>query len=217
METHFMNSLFTTHDAGRILGIHPFTVGRWIDQGLLKAYRTAGGHRRVRGPELRKYLLEHDMPVPPELASSGGTKLKLLVVDDEQLTLNALRRSFKPLAAEVDLTMTTSAVDALLLLADLRPDAMLIDINMPELDGFEVCRRVRAFKPLEDVKLVVMTALYRSDIVGSALRAGAIACLAKPIDVKEVLSLISSAQPALEGARKTARRTVRSGRGRAQP
>lgn len=215
MKTHFMDSLFTTHDAARILGIHPFTVGRWIDQGLLKAYRTAGGHRRVRGPELRRYLLEHDMPVPQELANSGGTKLKLLIVDDEQLMLNALKRSFKPFAGEVDLTMTTSAVDALLLLADIRPDAMLIDINMPDLDGFEVCRRVRAFKPLEDVKLVVMTALYRSDIVGSALRAGAVACLAKPIDVKEVLSLMGTAQLPVDGpSRKVTRRTTR---GRTHP
>lgn len=202
-----MDDIFTTHDAGRILGIHPFTVGRWIDQGLLKAHRTAGGHRRVRGPELRRYLLEHDMPVPPELETSGGVKLKLLVVDDEQLALNAIKRAFKPLAAEVDLTMTTSAVDALLLLADIRPDGMLIDINMPDLDGFEVCRRVRAFKPLEGVKLVVMTALYRSDIVGSALRAGAVACLAKPVDVREVVRLVAGAQAAVQ---KPGRRAARS-------
>jgi excisionase family DNA binding protein len=207
-----MDALFTTHDAARILGIHPFTVGRWIDQGLLKAHRTAGGHRRVRGPELRKYLLEHDMPIPEELANSGGTKLKLLVVDDEQLMLNALKRSFKPVASEVELTMTTSAVDALLLLSDIRPDGMLIDINMPELDGFEVCRRVRAFKPLADVKLVVMTALYRSDIVGSALRAGAVACLAKPIDVREVLTLVGHPQVPLDAPRKSPRRGARGGR-----
>ncbi len=206
MTTPLLDALFTTHDAARILGIHPFTVGRWIDLGLLKAHRTAGGHRRVRGPDLRRYLLEHDMPVPQDLANSGGTRLKLLIVDDEQLMLNALKRSFRPLASEVELTVTTSAVDALLLLADIRPDGMLIDINMPDLDGFEVCRRVRAFKPLQDVKLVVMTALYRSDIVGSALRAGAVACLAKPIDVKEVLVLIGGAQPAVIGAPKTARR-----------
>ena len=215
MNTHFMDSPFTTHDAARILGIHPFTVGRWIDQGLLKAYRTAGGHRRVRGPDLRRYLVEHDMPVPQELANSGGTKLNLLIVDDEQLMLNVLRRAFKPLAAEVELTMTTSAVDALLLLADIRPDGMLIDINMPELDGFEVCRRVRAFKPLQDVKLVVMTALYRSDIVGSALRAGAIACLAKPIDVKEVVALMSSTQPSVADAQRKSLR--RGARGRTSP
>ena len=100
----------------------------------------------------------------------------------------------------------------MLLLADIRPDGMLIDINMPDLDGFEVCRRVRAFKPLEGVKLVVMTALYRSDIVGSALRAGAVACLAKPIDVRQVLALIGGAQVALESPRKMVRRPARVGR-----
>ena len=204
MTPHSMDSIFTTHDAARILGIHPFTVGRWIDQGLLKAFRTAGGHRRVRGPDLRRYLLEHEMPVPPELDSAGGARLKLLVVDDEQLAINALKRAFKPLAAEVELTMTTSPVEALLLLSELRPDGMLIDINMPDLDGFEVCRRVKAFKSLQDVKLVAMTAMYRSDVIGSALRSGAVACLEKPVDPKEVLSLIGGVQSA--EARKGGRR-----------
>lgn len=203
MKAHSMDSIFTTHDAARILGIHPFTVGRWIDQGLLKAFRTAGGHRRVRGPDLRRYLLEHEMPVPPELDSAGGAKLKLLVVDDEQLALNALKRAFKPLANEVELTMTTSPIEALLLLSELRPDGMLIDINMPDLDGFEVCRRVKAFKSLQDVKLIGMTALHRSDVIGSMLRAGAVACLEKPVDPKEVLSLVGTgAQEARKGGRR---------------
>lgn len=203
MKAHSMDSIFTTHDAARILGIHPFTVGRWIDQGLLKAFRTAGGHRRVRGPDLRRYLLEHEMPVPPELDSAGGAKLKLLVVDDEQLALNALKRAFKPMANEVELTMTTSPIEALLLLSELRPDGMLIDINMPDLDGFEVCRRVKAFKSLQDVKLIGMTALHRSDVIGSMLRAGAVACLEKPVDPKEVLSLVGTgAQEARKGGRR---------------
>jgi len=184
-----MEPVFTTHDAARVLGIHPFTVGRHIDQGLLKAYRTAGGHRRVRAVDLRRFLLEHDMPLPPELASDGN-KVKLLVVDDEPLVLSALRRAFKPFANEVDLTLTTSGIEALLLLGDLRPDAMLMDLNMPDLDGFEVCRRAMAFKFLAGVKVVAMTALYRSDIIGSALTAGAVACLEKPINPREVLALV---------------------------
>jgi excisionase family DNA binding protein len=184
-----MEDLLTTHDAAQILGLHPFSVARYIDSGVLKGFRTAGGHRRVVASDLRTYLLENDIPVPPQL-SGGGSKLKLLVVDDEQAVLNALKRAFKPFSSEVSLTTTTSGVEALLLLGDLMPDALLLDINMPGLDGFEVCERITRHKSLSGVKVVVMSALHRSDIIGSSLTAGAIACLAKPVSPKEVLALI---------------------------
>jgi excisionase family DNA binding protein len=206
-----MDDLLTTHEAARMLGIHPFSVARYIDHGVLKGFRTAGGHRRVVAADLRRYLLENDIPVPPEL-SGGGSKLKLLVVDDEPQVLSALKRAFKPFSSEVALTATTSGVEALLVLGDLVPDALLLDIHMPGLDGFEICERVTQRKSLSGVKVVVMTALHRSDIIGSALRAGAIACLAKPVSPKEVLALIrkpsSEPQRASSGHRRGSRSSV---------
>lgn len=184
-----MDQLFTTHDAAKILQVHPYTVAKWMDRGLLKAWKTAGGHRRVQAADLRRYLLDHQMPIPPEL-DDGNPHLRLLVVDDEPLALRAIQRAFKPFEDEVQLTTTSSGVDALLLLMDLKPDAMLIDVNMPDLDGFEVCRRVRGYQALSSVTLVAITALHRPDIVEAALKAGAAACLAKPFAVEQVLGLV---------------------------
>ena len=183
-----MENLFTTHDAAAILKVHPFTVAKWIDRGKIKAWRTAGGHRRVQGEDLRRYLVENQLPVPPELLAAE-MRLRLLVVDDELLALRTIERAFKPLADQVHLTTTTSGVEALLLLVELKPDAMLIDINMPGLDGYEVCRRVRAHPSLSTVTLIAITALHRPEIVGNALKAGAVACLAKPFAAEQVLAL----------------------------
>jgi excisionase family DNA binding protein len=183
---------FTTHDAAQFLRVNPVTVGKWIDRGFLKAYRTPGGHRRILGADLRRFLVEREMPVPAAL--DAGAALKLIVVDDEQPVLNAIRRTFKSFGRQVELTMTTSGVEALLLLAETKPDAMLIDVNMPQFDGFEVCRKVAAYLPLAQVKVVLMSALPRPEVRSMAFKAGAFAFLAKPVSAKDVIQLLRPAE-----------------------
>jgi excisionase family DNA binding protein len=205
-----MDQLFTTHDAAQILQVHPFTVAKWIDRGMIKAWRTAGGHRRVQAEDLRRYLVDNHLPVPPELLSAE-MRLRLLVVDDEPIALRAIERSFKPHAHEVNLTCTSSGVEALLLLGEQKPDAMLIDLNMPDLDGYEVCRRVRSHASLSSVTLIAMTALHRPEIVAQALKAGAVACLAKPFAVEQVMAFAKGARvrpPSQRGKRPRGRATV---------
>jgi excisionase family DNA binding protein len=181
-----MDQLYTTHDISRLLQVDPSTVSKWIDRGILVAFRTPGGHRRVRSGDLRTFLLAHDMPIPDEL---GGAVVRLLVVDDEKPVLDAIKRTFKAHANQIELTTTTSGVEALLLVTETKPHGMLIDLNMPDVDGYEVCRRIKSRKALEGVKLVTMTARHTPDVVEQSLKAGAVACLPKPVDPQQVLEV----------------------------
>ena len=95
------DTLYTTHDISRLLQVDPSTVSKWIDRGILVAFRTPGGHRRVRAADLRTFLITHQMPVPEEL---GSGLVRLLVVDDERPVLDALKRTFKPYGAQVEVT-----------------------------------------------------------------------------------------------------------------
>jgi excisionase family DNA binding protein len=187
LEGHSMtDTLYTTHDISRLLQVDPSTVSKWIDRGILVAFRTPGGHRRVRAADLRSFLIAHEMPVPEELGSSA---VRLLVVDDEKPVLDAMKRAFKAHANQVELTATTSGVEALLLVTELKPHGLLIDLNMPEVDGFEVCRRIKARKNLEGVRLITMTGRHTPELVEQSLKAGAVACIAKPVEVGQVLEL----------------------------
>jgi excisionase family DNA binding protein len=187
LEGHRMTDiLYTTHDISRLLQVDPSTVSKWIDRGILVAFRTPGGHRRVRAGDLRSFLIAHEMPVPEELGSSA---VRLLVADDEKPVLDAMKRAFKAHANQVELTTTTSGVEALLLVTELKPHGLLIDLNMPEVDGFEICRRIRARKNLEGVRLITMTGRHTPEMVEQSLKAGAVACIAKPVEVGQVLEL----------------------------
>src|SRR3954470_13933119 len=86
------DQLYTTHDISQLLQVDPSTVSKWIDRGILIAFRTPGGHRRVRSTDLRSFLIAHQMPIPEEL---GSDQIRLVVVDDEKQVLDAIKRSFK--------------------------------------------------------------------------------------------------------------------------
>lgn len=180
-----MNALYTTHDVSQLLQVDPSTVSKWVDRGILTAFRTPGGHRRIRATDLRSFCISHQMPIPEEL---GSNVIRLLVVDDERHVLDAIKRQFKPHANEVQLTTTTSAVEAVLLVSETKPHGLLLDLNMPDLNGLEVCRRIRSRKQLEGVTLIAMTGQPSSQLAADALAAGAVACLEKPISVEQVLS-----------------------------
>jgi excisionase family DNA binding protein len=141
-----MDPLYTTHDISRLLQVDPSTVSKWIDRGILLAYRTPGGHRRVRGADLRTFLIAHQMPLPDEL---GSPAVRLLVVDGEKQELETLRRALRSRAPQLELTTTSSGVEALLLVSELKPHGMLLDLNLPDMDGLEICRRIRTRKSLE--------------------------------------------------------------------
>jgi excisionase family DNA binding protein len=59
--------VFTTHDAAKMMHVDPSSVSKWIDRGILTAYRTPGGHRRIRRTDMVTFLKTHDMPIPTEL------------------------------------------------------------------------------------------------------------------------------------------------------
>jgi excisionase family DNA binding protein len=189
--------LYTTHDISRLLQVDPSTVSKWIDRGILLAYRTPGGHRRVRSKDLRTFLIAHEMPLPDEL---GSDVVRLVIADDEKSTLEAIKRVFKPYGAQFEITTTGSGIEALLLVSEHRPHGLVIDLNMAEIDGFEVVRQLKSRKALEGVKLIAMTERHTPEVVEKALEAGAVLCLPKPLEVAHLLELFKL--PLAMGAKK---------------
>ena len=191
-----MDPLLTTHDVASMLQVDPSTVSKWIDKQLLVAFRTLGGHRRVRQPDLIAFLKEHDMPVPRELA---GTPFQLLIIDDEKLVLDALKRALRPYPVEVH--TSSNGVEGVLLASELKPDGILVDLNMPDLDGLAFCRAVRVREALKGVKLATMTAQHSKQNYDTSLKAGAMSCLTKPVDLADLQNLFRFASaPARKSA-----------------
>lgn len=82
---------FGTLEVARMLGVSAMTVVRWIDKGVIPAFKTPGSHRRILRGDLKHFIRKMDFPTPPEFQ---GDQWKVLAVDDEEDVLDVLVRAF---------------------------------------------------------------------------------------------------------------------------
>ena len=109
----------------------------------------------------------------------------VLVIEDDSSLRRALRTSLR--ARSLEVVECATAEEGLVLVADRRPDAVLLDLGLPDLDGIEALRRMRSFS---DVPVVVLTARDRQQDKIAALDAGADDYVTKPFDVEELLARV---------------------------
>lgn len=180
---------FTSHEVAALVQVSPSAVLRWIDQGLLAAFRTPGGHRRIAAAQLLEFLRTHQMPVPGEL-EQDPLKVSLLVIDDEVKYLQSLATLLGLAEPRLSVELCDHPVSGLLKVGLLRPNAVLLDAYMPGMDGLEVCRRLKAAEETRDIALIAMTGRPGGDVEAAFRAAGAAAFLAKPLGVARVLNAL---------------------------
>lgn len=122
------------------------------------------------------------VPEPQAYLAQGG--MRILAVDDDPIILGLIPR----IAAEVgcaDTTISSSGAQALSLLEQsFRPyDCLLLDINMPGIDGIELCGRIRQIAAYRDTPIIMLTGMKDLDHLDRAFRAGASDYISKPFDV----------------------------------
>ena len=175
----------TSTEVGVLLQVNPSSVKNWVDEGRINAFRTPGGHRRIRATDLVSFLESHDMPVPSGLELA--TRRRILVVDDDAAQLRAYQRAFRSHEARVQLAVTESGIDALVLVGTFRPHLILLDVYMPGLDGLEVCRRLKANPTTRRIGVVIASGNLTDRLASDGLLAGAQRCLEKPVETAVLL------------------------------
>ena len=114
------------------------------------------------------------------------------MVDDSADARDLIKRLLEDCAAEV---LTAGSVDeALVLVETEKPDVLISDIGMPDADGFELLKRVRALGPDRGGKVpaIALTAFARSEDRTRALRAGFLVHVSKPVDPSELIATVAS-------------------------
>jgi len=180
----------STFAIGQMLHVDPGSVANWIDQGLLKAYRTPGGHRRVSTEDLIVFLRRHKMPIPKDLRPAP---VRILVVDDNPTITRLIAQAIKTAHPDFEVIEAHDGFKSGTIVATLRPDVVILDLRMPGIDGVEVCRMIKSQQLTKSVEVLAMTAYPSDDHVKQVLDMGAKACLNKPLDMDLLLAEIDGA------------------------
>lgn len=183
METRFL----TSHEVAALVRVSPSAVLRWIDQGLLKAFRTPGGHRRVDLAALVSFLRSHHMPLPRELEREV---VRVLVIDDEAAYLKSVGAVLRRADRNFEVELCDSPVTGLLKVGLWRPHVVLLDAYMPGMDGPEACRRIKADPETAGIAVVAMSGRQSSELQRSFSNAGASAFLAKPVSAASLVGAL---------------------------
>ncbi|MBW1797783.1 MAG: response regulator [Deltaproteobacteria bacterium] len=181
---------YSSVDLSKILGVHRVTVTNWIKKGALNAARTPGGRYKVTKEDLRHFLSEQGMPIPPFLQIE--TKKLVVAVDDDNAILNILKKVFSTgdMPYLYQLKTFNNPLDAAFFIGDSKPDLVLLDLLMPQLNGFDLAGRIKQASP--DTRIVVITGYETEENIKRLKQYSIEAILSKPFDLTELKRTIEA-------------------------
>lgn len=172
---------YTTGEVASLCHVTINAVKKWIAAGKLDAFRTPGGHFRVSRDEFKSFVGKYKMHLNEELFKQ---KRKVLIIDDEPKILEYLKAIFESSAAMYEVETSLDGYEGLIKVGEFNPDLIVLDIKMPLLDGFEVCKRLKSSESTKSIKILAMTAFDASD-VEKIVTNGADDCLTKPLSAAD--------------------------------
>ena len=202
--------VFTTFETAKLCHVSPLSIINWVNAGRLPAFRTPGGHRRIRREDLIRFMRESGIPLPEDLREGSG-KSKVLVVDDEASIRDVLSEHLSTRTKSYEVLSAADGFEAGRLVATFRPDVVLLDLRMPGLDGFQICRTIKADPETSATIVIAMTGFYSPETEARILECGAIRCFAKPVEPSTLSSFIDSVfEQQASGAKSRRRRPARA-------
>jgi excisionase family DNA binding protein len=184
----------TTRDAAEMLGVSLRTAQLWVDSGILEAWKTDGGHRRIKVDSVQR-LLREQKPTEQSADASGDsaalTRLKVLVVEDDNVLLKLYRLRIAAWQLPVDVTTASNGYEALVLIGREQPDLMIADLNMPGLDGFQMVRTLVTSSFREGMQIVVVTGLDAVDVASRGGLPEGVRLFSKPVPFAELREIAS--------------------------
>ncbi len=156
--TEFCGTTF----AAKKLGLSVGAVQALVEKNELKAWKTDGGHRRISMQSLTDYQkrfghIEGDQ-------KERHSPLKVLLVDESAETFNAIQNVGQLAGILIECVWITSALKALINLNTIQPDVLIADLSMPNVDGYELLRTVRASHLPQALALIGLTIVDPAEI-----------------------------------------------------
>jgi len=178
-----IKTVFTTGEAARICKVSQQTIIRCFDNGQLKGFRVPGSKFR-RIPREQLFLFMRDNGIPTDALETG--KRKVLVVDDDpdlvELIVSVLADD-----GRFETKVANNGFEAGMMVKEYHPDLIVLDVMLPDINGKEVCVRVRSDGMLENVKIICISGMVERDRIRELKEAGANEFLQKPFETEVLI------------------------------
>lgn len=189
----------TTREAAKLLGVSLRTAQLWSESGILEAWKTEGGHRRIAVDSVQR-LLDGELHAigrtrdneAPEISPAEPERLRVLVVEDDNVLLKLYRMRIAAWGLPVELHTAGNGYEGLVLIGREMPDLMISDLHMPGIDGFRMIRTLYHSAFREGMEIVVVTGLDEEAIRRAGGLPENLRVLPKPIPFDELRGIAES-------------------------
>jgi len=175
--------VFTTGEVAQVCKVSQQTVIRCFDSGRLKGFRVPGSRfRRIPRESLLSFMKDNRIPL--DQLESG--KRRVLVVDDDEAIVEMFTELLER-DGRFEVRTASTGYDAGIVTEQFRPDLILLDFKLPDINGNAVCRTIRANSNYEHIKIIAISGVADPDEVQELLAAGANEFIHKPFDINMVI------------------------------
>lgn len=181
--------IFTTGEAAEICKVSQQTIIRCFDSGRLGGFRVPGSKfRRIPRPELIKFMQSNE--IPTDVLEAVATK-RVLVVDDDPAIIELFQDL---LSREGRWTVRSAATgyEAGMLTESFRPQVIILDYMLPDINGNIVCKRIRENPELADTKVIIVSGVINQPEVDELMKAGADDFIKKPFNIQELTQKLNT-------------------------
>lgn len=183
----------TPNEVAEMMMVSPVTVRQWAAKGDLPALTTPGGHRRFVRQDVEDFARKRGLTLLPNPSS----QMRVLIVDDDVQFSSYLCELLKRNCQEIYVDQAYDGFEAGQKIEVFQPNIVLLDLMMPGINGYQVCRRIKEDPRTKAVRVIAMTGYPSDENIERIIGEGAEICLAKPIQKDELLGLIQTQVPKL--------------------
>lgn len=183
------SEFLTTRDAARLLGVALATIQTWVESGVLPAWKTAGGHRRIPRSAVEELLNRQKAAIE---ATQPQQKVKVLVVEDDPVQLQLYQLRFGEWQLPIELLTAQDGFEGLIMMGRHNPDLVIIDLAMPGMDGFRLIKHLSEQYDAKKLKIIVVTGKTSEEIAAAGGLPGGIPVYPKPIPFPALRPIVES-------------------------
>mgnify|MGYP000143744864 CR=1 FL=1 len=147
----------TTRQASKMLGLSMGSVQQMVENGVLAAWKTKGGHRRVSIKSVQEQLQLRNGGQPVEKSSVVARQLNVLIAEDDLMLQKLYKVTFESWKMPMSLEIVGSGFHGLLKIGEKLPDILILDLKMPGMDGFEMISEIRKLPTYAKTPILTLT------------------------------------------------------------
>jgi len=179
---------YSTREAAKLLGVAVSTIQLWTDSGLLKAWVTGGGHRRIA----RRSVEEMHNHQSKLIQENELNKVSIVIVEDSAQQMRLYKKQLSAGRINANIVTASDGYEGLIKIGQLLPEIIITDLKMPNMDGFRMIEAIKMLKEFKNSLIIVVSGLTKSEIEQNGGLPQGVHFFQKPVAIEQLIKLIQT-------------------------